>query len=215
MTLAIALDPKSISKGVDLGFAVPPDDDRIRATLEEISRREEFNPQGWSSPDFTWLQKFFEWLGTLLDAAPVLFWILLITCIILLVAILAHIIWTVRKVFGGGKGKDGLSRAERRRLSAAYLQAANEAADTRAFTEAVRNLFLALVYRFDESGKLHFEPARTNREYLRHFVKQPQLQEPLQVFVDTLDEHWYGMHELPESAYRDCRQRFDTLWQDA
>lgn len=195
--------------------ALAPDDELVRHKLEEIARRAEFHDSPEMQWDFSWLAKFFEWLGGLHSAAPVLWWALVITCVALLVLFLVHLVWIVWRIHRPRRDSTGLSAADRRRLSAEFLAAADRAASARSYTEAVRHLFLALVYHFDESGRLHFQPANTNHEYLRHFAKKPELLAPLRVFVETLDDHWYGMHDLHESSYRTCRELFDQLWRGA
>src|SRR5204862_88744 len=99
--------------------------------------RQEFTDQpGW---DFLqWLRRFFEWLASLHATAPVLFWVLLVSCVLLLVLLGVHIVWTVRRVFFAGEG--GVSAASRqeqqRRLWREHRENALRCAARGDFTEA-------------------------------------------------------------------------------
>jgi hypothetical protein len=56
-----------------------------------------------------------------------------------------------------------------------------------------------------------FPSFSTNREYLRLFDDRPQVESDLRVFVDALDEHWYGLRPAAEEQYRACLQRYEHL----
>src|SRR5205085_6085373 len=86
--------------------AIPqPSEDTVRKQLDEVLSRPEFSGHHgptWLSWVVEWIAGFFRWLGSLQDAAPILFWLLLIGCVALLALLLLHIIWTVRRVFFAG-----------------------------------------------------------------------------------------------------------------
>src|SRR5439155_22300924 len=103
------------------------------------------------------------------------------------------------------------AEAKRGRLSLAYHEEARRRARQREFTEAIRFLFLSLVYRFDESGRIGFQRAATNREYLALFAERPRVQAELKVFVDTLDDHWYGQQPTNERQYESCLALYEQL----
>src|SRR5207247_225094 len=99
---------------------------------------------------------------------PFVYWALLIACVILFVLLLALIVRSlIRSATFNAIGRDGVSRAERLRRSAAHFAQAGECAKLGDYTEAIRHLFLALVFRFDEAGRVVLRPGATNREYLR------------------------------------------------
>jgi hypothetical protein len=176
--------------------------------------RPEFAPPGGAQ---LWLLQrladFFDWLGGLREVNPILFWVLLAGALLLLALLAAHIAWTVRRaLFVGPRLAGSEPPGERReRLSLAYWEEARRRAARGEFTEAIRFLFLSLVYRFDESGRALFQEAYTNREYLGLFADRPQVQAELRVFVDTLDEHWYGQRPTDEQQYRDCLALYERL----
>src|SRR5262249_21351355 len=163
---------------------------------------------------FSWLSKLFRWLASLYDASPGLFWLLLLFCLGLLVLIAVHIAMSVRGLFGSGdrmpkSGRHGT--AEREKLSESYRLQACRAAERQDYTEAIRFLFLSLVYRFDETGKAGFHREQTNHEYLSLFEHRPPLRESLGVFVDVLDDYWYGQRQAEPERYSECQALYQQL----
>ena len=195
-----------------------PDDDAVRRHLQDVLSRPEFH----KGTNLNWLAEalrgLFEWLGSLSTASPALFWLLLVGCVLLLLLIVLHIGWTVRRMLAvdaaGARGR-AEAAARRARLSQTYRQEAGERAARGDFTEAVRFLFLSLVYRFDEEGRVLFQHACTNREYLALFADRPQVGQDLRVFVDVLDANWYGQRPTDARHYEECLALYDRLLQRA
>jgi hypothetical protein len=193
-----------------------PSEDEVRRTLQEVLSRPEFAPKtrpAWLAWLLERLAAFFSWLASLHQTAPVLFWLLLLGCLLLLVLLLGQIFWTVRRVL---YRKTRLIRAEsaeeqRGRLSRICETEARRRAAAADFTEAIRYLFLALVYRFDEKSQVSFQQAYTNREYLGLFADRPHIQDRLRVFVDTLDDYWYGQQPTVSRQYEDCLSLYQEL----
>lgn len=200
--------------------AVPqPTEEEVRRRLAEVLARPEFSPQGRNTLFERVLRLVFEFLrslGGLHDSAPVLYWLLLVGCLVLLALLVAHIAWTVRRVlFTSARPGGGAAAGEQRgRLSLAFRDEARRLAEQADYTEAIRCLFLALVYRFDESGRVNFQQAYTNREYLALFADRPTLQQGLKVFVDTLDDYWYGQRPTERFQYESCLALYDSLSSD-
>ncbi len=194
-----------------VGAAVPhPADEQIEQTVHEILARQEFTAtEPWLTRI---LRAFFEWLGGLPSGPPLVFYTVLTVCIVLLILLLVHIGWTVRRmVFVSSRSVEEQAAARKQRLSAAYFEEAGRAAARQDFTEAVRCLFLSLVYRFDESGTVDFPHANTNREYLQLFTQREPLQHNLRIFVDALDDNWYGQQPMPRAEYDRCLALYHSL----
>jgi hypothetical protein len=197
--------------------AVPrPGEDEIRRKLDEVLSRPEFSGKqqaDWLLAILRWISQFFGWLGSLGETAPLLFWLLLAGCLALLFLLVAHIAWTVRRVFVGGarRARGEKSQQRRQRLSTSYGEEARRRAANRDFTEAIRYLFLSLVYRFDETGRVNFQQAYTNREYLGLFRDRPPVHERLKKFVDTLDDYWYGQRATDRARYDKCLAVYQEL----
>jgi hypothetical protein len=190
-------------------------DAEIRDSVRNVYARPEFSDSGPSLSQLIakWIREYFGWLGQLSSSSPILFWVLLLGCISLLVVLTGHIAWTVRRALAAN-GRLSTSEnvaAERERLSTHYWQEARERAAHNEFTEAIRCLFLSLVYRFDETGRVNFLSAYTNREYLALFADRPEVQSALGVFVDTLDDCWYGQRATDHAHYQDCLARYERL----
>jgi len=196
-----------------------PDRAAIQREVEQVYARPEFNPS--KQADWSWLLKwiaaFFQWLGSLYDKNPVLFWLLFLGCVLLLVLIVGGITWTVRRaMFMNLRLKDpaGPNTEERLHLSSRYRSEADVRARAGEFTEAVRLLFLSLVYAFEESGQFLFKNSLTNREYLGIFASRPVVERNLRVFVDLLDANWYGQHPTRAEQFQDCLELYDKVrWQ--
>lgn len=194
----------------------PPTPDAIRAATAEVFKLPEFGAGGglpeWVRAVVRALAEFFGWLGSLWDTSPLLFWTLLIGCVLLLVALVTHIVLQVRWAFAAaGRGRGDAARAERERRSDEYRREAERRAAAGDFTEAVRFLFLSLVYRFDEAGRVGFRKAYTNREYLELSADRADVRSALRVMVDVLDDHWYGQTPCGRGRYDECRAVYDRL----
>ena len=199
------------------GKAIPPSPDEpvIRQTLAEILNRPEFR-QGAEQSDRLEdpLVRFFAWLASLRETHTLLYWLLLGTSLTLLALLVAVLLWKVSQLFVAGMNPGGIAEtpAQRRnRLSASYREEALHRAAAGDYTEAIRYLFLSLVYRFDESGRVGFQQAITNREYLALFAVRPVVQAERKVFVDTLDDHWYGQRPTDAHRYEECRGLYERL----
>jgi hypothetical protein len=200
---------------VGLGATGPhPGDETIRRRLDDILARPEFRPaERGTAALFSFITDFFRWLGNLGDTSPGLFWLMLLVCVALLVVLLGHIGWTVKRVFFTDARLAQHTDADARRVrqSQDYWQEGQRLAAALDFTEAIRFLFLSVVYRFDESGRVDFPYAFTNREYLALFADRPVLHDSLKTFVDLLDDCWYGLRPAERRQYEACLALYNTL----
>jgi hypothetical protein len=191
-----------------------PSPETIQQKKAEVFSRKEFQPTETADSEllkaFT---EFFRWLGSLYDGARWLFWLLVIGCVVLLLAILVHMIFTVRRVVGAvrGRPRDDAERAARILLSARYRNDAARLVAAGDYTEAVRFLFLSLVYRYDEQGRISLHKAYTNREYLSLLPERRDVRDALRVMVDTLDDHWYGQRPCDQHRYEECHEIYERL----
>jgi hypothetical protein len=191
-----------------------PDSESIHRTTERVYARPEFNTAHDDSWAWLvrWLHQFLHWLGSLHATSPALYWIILGGCVLVLALILAHLIVTVVGAVRYGKEPGEFAHSEaRRRLSTRHKADAEANAAAGRYTEAVRSLFLSLVYAFDEAGRLSFRPSLTNREYLRYFDDRPLLGRDLGVFVDILDANWYGRQDTAAEQYSHCAALYDQI----
>ena len=69
------------------------------------------------------------------------------------------------------------------------------------YRTAVRYLYLSTLLWLDERGLLHYDPACTNREFLRQLSSNDSLHKALLPVVDFFDRVWYGFAPLDGRAY--------------
>jgi hypothetical protein len=198
------------------GAAAPhPGAGEVRQRLQEVFERPEFG--GGKEPSPPWLERvivgFLRWLGSLRATAPLLFWLLVFLCVLALLGIITSVAIKLRglAVLGRLRKDQEAGRQKRVQLSAAYREEALTSAARGELTEAVRFLFLSLVFRFDESGRVLLPRGDTNREYLRLFADQPRVAEELRFFVDTLDDCWYGRKPADDRQYHRCLELYERL----
>jgi hypothetical protein len=200
-----------------LAAAPQPSEDEVRGTLHEVLSRPEFSTTPRRPAWVEWilhrLADFFSWLASLRMTSPVLFWLLLLGTLLLLALLLGYILWSVRRVLyrQGRSAHEETAEERRRRMSQVCEEEARQRAAMADFTEAIRYLFLALIYRFDEKGRVSFQQACTNREYLGLFADRPRIHDRLRVFVDTLDDYWYGQRPTDSRQYEDCLNHYQEL----
>lgn len=134
---------------------------------------------------------------------------------VVMLAVLAGVVLArVRSVYGRDRrlvGPDDEQAAERRQRSRHYREEALARAQAGDYTEAVRYLFLSLVFLYDESGRVLYQRAYTNREYLSLFEDRPAVRRDLRVFVDLLDDRWYGQHGSTAEQYGECLNLYEQL----
>jgi Domain of unknown function (DUF4129) len=178
-----------------------------------VLKRPEFKPDRTQARILEWIDNLLGWLGSLRQTSPGLWLVLVVGCCVVLGLVLAHLARVIRRTVSAGRRlhRDETSPEERTRLSQLHREEALRRAADGEFTEAVRFLFLSLVYRFDESGRVSFQKAYTNREYLELFAERPEVREELRVFVETLDENWYGQHPTDRARYESCLARYESL----
>jgi hypothetical protein len=100
--------------------------------------------------------------------------------------------------------------AQRAWLSENYRAQAKHLAEAGDYIEAIRFLFLALVYRFDESGRVSFHKEYTNREYLDLLSDRRNVRD-LRLIVDILDDYWYGQQPCEREQYDECLRVYERL----
>ncbi len=196
-------------------LAVPsPPPEQVRRQVEDIFARPEFAPE---AREPTWLLRyftgFFRWLSNLYVVAPALYWLILISCLALLLLLLAHIAYTLSRAFSyDAAGRRPSSEAARRlRVSADLHADALRRAQAGDYTEAIRHLFLSLVHQFDEGGRVTLRKAATNHEYLALLDQRLPVREELGVFVEALDEHWYGQRPADRPQFDRCLTLYQQL----
>ena len=85
--------------------------------------------------------------------------------------------------------------------AAQALQQASSLARGGDYRTAVRYLYLSSLLWLDEQGKLRYDRALTNREYLEHLGEQTELRAKLTPIIETFDRVWYGYLPLDSESF--------------
>lgn len=88
---------------------------------------------------------------------------------------------------------------------------AEELAAAGHFREAVRALYLSLIYLMDEKGIIDFAPTRTNYEYYYALTTSRPLQKGFRRMADRVEEIWFGNHPAEQNDFQACNDLLSSL----
>jgi hypothetical protein len=192
-----------------------PPPDAIRQTAAEVVSREYYDlgekalsdspPWWWAI--VRWLLKPFEWLFASMEGWPdFLRWTIVILCFILLIALLAHIVYSFAVAIRGpvSRRRGAYTSTQAEIDPAALEQEAERAGKGGDYIGAIRLLFRATLRRIEVAEKKKLRPGFTNRELLRRYRSTP-LFGSLERFVETIDQKWYGGGTCLEEDFVTCR----------
>ena len=162
-----------------------------------------------SEPDLAARKTFWQWLGGKLPKgrlpslnlrsgwAKFIVWILLIWCVLTLVAILAHLIWTVGLlVWPNTRRQDVMSGSGSERVRSMSFEElyerARELAEKGAFAEAISFMIAALLRLLDSVGTIRFHESKTNGDYVREYPSDHVGRNEFRQFVMVFEQTIYG-----------------------
>jgi hypothetical protein len=162
-----------------------------------------------------WILSPFIWLFDQMEGVPdVLRWLIVILCVLMCIALVAHIIYTLATTISGPLG--------RRRTQ---YDAASHVIDPHEFEMqaeltlakgdyigAIRLLFRAALRRLEIFEKKRFRLGITNRELVRRYRATP-LADSLIRFANTIDLKWYGQTPCEQADYLTCRNEHGRICQ--
>ncbi len=76
------------------------------------------------------------------------------------------------------------------------------------YRQAVRKVYIALLYDMDKRDVIRIEPSLTNREYLRAVRAQVRLYPPMRDLTDRFDLIWYGQGTVGAGEYEEFVARY-------
>ncbi len=215
------LDARAQSTVVAESF-VRPDVAAIRAQIRSIL----------SDPDFAPRKSAWQWLTEKLSHIDApdwnlppwlgegLIWLLLIWCLLTLLAIIAHLIWTLI-VFLRNKGghfganwRNSIPVAQGRLTFEEICRQMEELAAVGRYRESLALMILALVCLLDRRGILRLRESKTNGEYLREYPFERGDRAEFCQFVLAAEDYVYGGSTCPPHIYRELFSRFDRLRQN-
>lgn len=142
--------------------------------------------------------------------APVAFWGIVVVCVATLLAILAHLVWTIAVYFLSGRSPAGLGR--RRPADAGLIPRdasfeelvalRDRLAGEGRFREAIGVMLLVLVRWLDRQGLVEFHHSKTNGEYVGEFPRQHAGREAFAGFVNLCDGAVYSASPCSRQDYR-------------
>lgn len=198
LSLSSALSYEDKSPGPEASHFDRADVGTIRAYTHEILSDPDFAPE---TTFWQWLMgKFSKWRGPKLNLGPgwtaFLLWLLFIWCVLTLVAILIHLVWTVCLLVwsnrgsktvpnGSGGSKKGASFEELYRMT-------RELAEKGAFSEAISMMIAALLRWLDYKKVVRFHESKTNGDYIREYPSGYVEQNEFRAFVVMFEKTVYG-----------------------
>lgn len=129
--------------------------------------------------------------------------------LVFVAGLVVFVAWALRRSWGSSLVALPEERTPRRDTAARLRDEAARMAQAGDFRAAVRALYLAVLLRWDETGRLHFDRSLTNREVLARAGGREgePLADQLRPLVERFDRVWYA--GLPCSA--DDYTEFDRL----
>lgn len=139
-------------------------------------------------------------------------WGVIVVGSLLLVLLLSY--WL--RGFLGGILTDSAARArsagsEGPATAAEAREQATAQAQSGAYRQAVRTLFLSALLHLRENGLLQQVENRTNREVLASLPPHSPARPHLEPVVETFDRVWYGIREPDEQTFNAYRQEVNAL----
>jgi hypothetical protein len=181
-----------------------------------------------SQSEYRAQRTFTEWLAdTLLSWAPkmniksrwgsVLFWIFITWCLLTLLAILIHFLWTVSLFIGGNRKADApllsVSSLESH-FDKSYedlLNVASQCARNHQYREAIGFQTLAVIKWLDALKILAFHASKTNGDYLREYQTDSPGRPDFQKIVRLSELALYAGTRCNDQTYHDMGQLMEHL----
>lgn len=182
---------------------MPPTDAEVRELAGRILERPEYS--AWHTQE--WLRRMLGWLSSLVVTNPVLGWLILSTCVSLLVVILWHVIWTLRK---GMASRLSATPTEPGASAARFVLEAHALAASGRFLDASRAMQLGTIDLLVRKGLVHLARGDANVVFRRRVRDAPlgaALRDELIGLIARLERSWFRDRNEDESLYRS--------WQDA
>jgi hypothetical protein len=191
----------------------------IRAEVQNILNDPRFAPR---KTVWQWLNERFmsrdlpglalpDWLKR------VIVWTLLGWCVLSLLAILAHFIWTLVVVFGSGRtalrarSAAPLADRLRHRSFEELMTILQELAGRGELRNALGVMMLALLKLLDRAGALRFQDGKTNGEYVREYAPERPGHADVRRFVSQFESTVYGGQSCDLDGYRDMNRLFERI----
>jgi hypothetical protein len=198
------------------------DIETIRGTVTEIVSDPAFMPRKTFGQ---WLQeKLRKWDRPNLDlssrVSAVIFWVFMIWCILALVAILAHLGWTIWlgvRPSGNLRGAGGVSGLAADEITSPeeLWNRSTALARAGAFREAMGLLLLALLRRLETREIVTFHRSKTNGEYVAEYPRDLAGREAFAAWVGAFERTIYGGLPVVGQTYETMTSAAERIIHDA
>ena len=204
--------------GSIIAVASVADPNVVRDKALEIVSRPEYKLEAYDRLDFGFLWDALEWVMRpivrlfrfLEGVSPEFAWALTIVCVIVLILLIAHIVYSIAQAVRPTSRLAKYAIQQERTLTPDQLeQMAEQAASEQAYLDAIRYLFQACVRRV-ELIKKSSQRAVTNRQYLRYFRDTP-VSDSMRLMIQIIDTRWYGGHPCVAEDVSDCREAYNEI----
>ncbi len=122
--------------------------------------------------------------------------------VIVAVAVLLYLFWNLRRNAVGESSLPGDEAGQAALTSGAAIGRAHHFANGGDYRSAMRELYLATLLLLDERGRVRFDHALTNREYLQAASREPALATALGPVVEAFDRVWYGFERVTPDEFQ-------------
>ncbi len=199
-----------------------------RAVIDEVLARREFTDLRDDRPGL--LQRLAEWFAGLLRTIHEtlsglpgwLFWTIVVWLVLTLVALLAHLMYTLWTLLAGqrlgpGDAKRKADREGRQLLGIRDLDFNSVYAEARRLLAAAdgpaatKYFYVAAILWLDRQGWIVFRPAKTNRDYLGELRGHPAIQGRLRELTESFESIVYGGQSATVSSTRDIARTVGGL----
>lgn len=179
----------------------------IRAARDAVFRLPEFRYGEPARPSFLseWFEAFQEFQRRFIDEHPLAATVVFVGLAALLVALVAHIVWTLRMARQAEwlSQDDGrIESAMRRGDPAPFRARAVDHAAAGRFDEAVRDLYAALLLTLDRRGSLRYAPHKALLDYRIEASRDAAVAGTLDLFAGTYHPGSFGRRP-PDRAHFD------------
>ena len=196
-----------------------PDAETVRTKVADILADPRFAPT--KSLMQRLLEKLSSWKGPNFHMPKglgrVLLWVFVVWAVLTLVAILAHLVWTLVTVFGGGRhgGKLGWGRARTgRQAELAYddlCRRMRDLAERGMFRQAIAAMMLALLRWLDRAEIVRFHHSKTNGDYVGEYPVGSPGRKAFAHFSLAFDGVVYGAAPCGPDTYREMQSLFERV----